>query len=151
MILIFLDGVLRDESKHGAIYEGLALFRLFKDATKVVVLAKNQADAERWCKQNNILKVDEIVDYDIPAIGTDPDFRLVEYCRARGGLQLVITSDPRLAAKLLEIGVHTLLFLHPSYMRHEFRPDSRQGVKPWADIHEEINRQKEMMVGDERV
>ena len=81
----------------------------------------------------------------------DPDIEQVKYVRSQGKVELVVTSDTELAKKLLEIGLDTLLFLHPTYLRPEFRPDGRQGIRSWAAIEEEIDKQIEMIREDPRV
>jgi len=43
------------------------------------------------------------------------------------------------------------MFLHPVYITEKFRPDSRQGVKPWAEITKEIIKQQESFVEDHRI
>ena len=64
---------------------------------------------------------------------------------------MVVTADLDLATKLLQEGLDTLVFLHPTYLRPEFRPDGRQGVRSWAAIEAEMDKQIEMIKEDPRV
>jgi hypothetical protein len=80
-----------------------------------------------------------------------PTWRQVEYVRSQGPVEMVICSDPVLGKRLLEAGITTLMFLQPSYIKEDFRPDSRQGVKSWSDIVDEIVKQQESFVEDPRV
>jgi hypothetical protein len=56
-----------------------------------------------------------------------------------------------LAKNLLEVGITTVVFLQPSYVKEEFRPDSRVGRKSWEDISTEIANQQDAIKEDPRV
>jgi hypothetical protein len=83
--------------------------------------------------------------------GEFPEFRQVEYVRSQGPVDFVITPDPKLTIKLLEIGITTMVFMNPIYIREEFRPDSKVGIKKWGDIVDELVRQQESYIEDNRV
>lgn len=149
-ILIFLDGVLRRAKDRSPIQEGTSLYKSLSEKTRVVVLAENKLEAERWFKENGMSqKLDDIVDYKDKA-ADDQKFRQVDYCRSNGKISYVVTDDVDLAAKLLESGVTTYLFLAPRYIRPEFRPDGR-GRKSWDAVIEEIDKQQELYSEDPRV
>ena len=149
--LIFIDGVLRNTVTNAPIPQGMSLFRTLKDKGRVLLLCPNKALGDRWLRENKANFIDDIVGPDV-AIGADfLELRQVEYCRGQGQVDLVITSDPELAARLLEIGVTTLMFLHPVYLTEKFRPDGRQGVKSWDKIKGEIVKQQEAFLEDTRV
>lgn len=149
MILFFLDGVLRNP-KGAPIYEATALMHALSDSKKVTVLSKDNADAERWMKSTNVGLIDDMVDYSFINATEDKDYHLVEYCRARGKVDSVFTGDVELAKRLLEAGINTFLFLQPMYMRPEFRPDGR-GRRAWQDIVDELDKQQDLYMDDERV
>ena len=149
-VAIFVDGVLRGDG-NVPIYQGLALYRMFNEDIRVVLLCEDKTLVHRWLLEHKINKLDDIMDYTVPGILNDPDFDLVKYVRSQGKLDLVITADIELSKKLLEIGMDTLMFLHPSYLRPEFRPDSRQGVRSWSEIEAESEKQIEMRREDPRV
>lgn len=126
------------------------MFHVLRDSKKVNILSKDNKDAERWLKINNLGKIDELYDYSyIKTVEEDYDFRLVEYCRSQGKIELVITADVNLAERLLTQGLHVLLFLHPMYIRPEFRPDGR-GRKSWDAITMELDKQQELYAEDSR-
>lgn len=149
MILFFLDDVLRN-AKGSPLYEVAAILNAVKDSKKVTILSKNNEDADRWLKSVNVGKIDDLVDYSFITAVEDKDYWLVEYCRANGKVDLVITADVDLAKRLLEVGVNTMLFLHPMYIRPEFRPDGR-GRRKWDAIVEELDKQQELHAEDTRV
>jgi hypothetical protein len=64
---------------------------------------------------------------------------------------MVFTSDPVLAKKLLEVGITTVVFMQPAYIKEEFRPDSREGRKTWDDIQAEIVKQQDSILEDPRL
>ena len=147
---MFVDGVLRSESG-SPIYQGLALYRMFNEDVRVILLTDDRDKTHRWLLEHRINTFDDLVDRNVPGILNDPDLEQVKYCRSQGKVELVVTGNVELSKKLLEIGLDTLLFLHPTYLRPEFRPDGRQGMKAWADIEEEIDKQIEMIKEDPRV
>lgn len=149
-IVMFVDDVLRS-STGSPIYQGLALYRMFNEDVRVVLLTDDREKTHRWLLEHRINTFDDLVDRNVPGILNDPDLEQVKYCRSQGKVELVVTGNVELSKKLLEIGLDTLLFLHPTYLRPEFRPDGRQGMKAWADIEEEIDKQIEMIKEDPRV
>ena len=149
-IVMFVDDVLRS-STGSPIYQGLALYRMFNEDVRVILLTDDREKTHRWLLEHRINTFDDLVDRNVPGILDDPDLEQVKYCRSQGKVELVVTGNVELAKRLLEIGLDTLLFLHPTYLRPEFRPDGRQGMKAWADIENEIDKQIEMIKEDPRV
>jgi len=149
-ILMFVDGVLRSHTGSPN-RQGMYLYRTLREHTQVFLLCGNKARDDRWLKENKVNLVDDLVGEDIPLSIDWLEWRQVEYCRGRGQVDYVITADPKLAAKLLESGVTSLLFLQPIYISEKFRPDSAEGRKSWAQIQDEIIRQQELYVEDHRV
>jgi hypothetical protein len=145
---MYVNGVI---SKNGvAIKDGLGLFRTIKEKLAVVLLCEDKAKTEHWLKQNNVMTLDNIVDYSIPGPEEDMEYRQAEWCRSQGTIDYVVTSNTDLATKLLENGFRVLLFLDPVYVDHRHRPDSLEGRKSWADINAELDRQVEMRLDDPR-
>ena len=148
--LIFLDHVLRS-STGTPIKPGLRLFKTLKEKDRVLILCTHKERDDRWLRENKINLIDDLIGPDVPFLEESIEFRQVAYCRANWPLDLVITGDPEVAARLLEAGITVSLFMHPAYISEKFRPDSRQGVKPWAELTEEIINQQESIVEDHRV
>lgn len=149
-ILMFIDGVLRSHT--GApITQGISLYRTLKDKTQVFLLCAHKERDDRWLREQKINLVDDLVGPDIPMSGEWLEWRQVEYCRGRGPVDYVVTSDPELVEKLLTAGVPSLMFLQPTYISEKFRPDSREGRKSWQDIRDEIVRQQELYSEDRRI
>jgi len=149
-IVMFVDDVLRSDTG-SPIYQGLALYKMFNEDVRVILLCDDKARTNRWLLEHKINKFDDLVDLNVPGVLDDPDIEQVKYVRSQGKVELVVTGNTDLAKKLLEIGLDTLLFLHPTYLRPEFRPDGRQGMKSWAAIEDELDKQIEMIKEDPRV
>lgn len=148
--LIFVDHVLRSHTGT-PVKQGIALYRTLKEKERVLLLCSHKSKDERWLRENKINLVDDLIGPDVPFLEESMEFRQVQHCRANWPIDLVITGDTELAARLLEAGMTTMLFLHPTYISEKFRPDSRQGVKPWAEMTEQLIKQQESYVEDHRV
>lgn len=148
--LMFIDGVLRTHT-HTPIYQGLGLYRLLAENNRVLLISSNKEVDDVWLRQHKINKIDDLIGRDIPSMTDNIEFRQVEYCRGQGPVEMVITSNPVLAKDLLEVGITTVVFLQPSYVKEEFRPDSRVGRKSWEDISTEIANQQDAIAEDPRV
>lgn len=149
-ILMFVDGVLRS-STGSPIRQGFSLYRTLKEKDQVFLLCSHKVKDDRWLRENKINLVDDLVGPDLPSTTEWVEWRQVEYCRGRGQVDYVVTSDPKLAAKLLESGITALMFLQPIYISERFRPDSRDGRRSWRDITDEISRQQALYAGDHRI
>lgn len=150
--LMFIDGVLRNPVTNAPILQGMSLYRILKEKGRVLLLCTDKYKDDRWLRENKVNLVDDLVGLEMTAGVEWPALRQVEYCRGQqSGAELVITSDPALAAKLLEIGLTTLMFMHPVYMAEKFRPDGKRGAKSWEKIKSEIISQQETYVEDHRV
>lgn len=146
---MYVEGVLA--KNHVAIKDGLGLYRTIKEKLAVILLCEDKKKTEHWLKQNNITKLDNILDYDIPAPIDDMDFRQAEYARSLGPIDYVVTADTDLATKLLNNGFRVLLFLDPVYIDHRHRPDSAEGKRSWSEINAELDRQVDMLLDDPRL
>ena len=148
--LIFVDHVLRSHL-NAPIKQGFALYRTLKEKDRVLLLCTHKEKDDRFLKENKVNLVDDLIGPDVPFLEESIEFRQVAHCRANGPVDLVITGDPELATRLLNAGITTMLFMHPSYISEKFRPDSRQGVKTWAEMTEELIKQQESVIEDHRI
>jgi len=149
-IVMFVDGVLRSHTG-SPIYQGLGLYRLLNENNRVILLCSDKPKDDIWLKSNKINKLDDLIGMEIPALGEFPEWRQVEYCRSMGPIEMVFTSDPELANRLLHAGITTVVFLQPAYIKEEFRPDSRVGKKSWTAIVEEVTAQQDNHREDHRL
>lgn len=148
-VLMYVDGVLSNRGV--ANKDGLALYRTIQEKMAIIILCENKEKTDRWLKENKLMKTDNIVDYSIPGVIDDPEFRQAEWCRSQGPVDYVVTSNVELSKKLVEFGFRTLLFLDPVYLDHRFRPDSKEGRKSWTELQAELDKQQDLYLDDPRV
>lgn len=146
---MYVDGVLSNRGV--ANKDGLALYRTIQEKMAIIILCENKEKTDRWLKENKLMKTDNIVDYSIPGVIDDPEFRQAEWCRSQGPVDYVVTSNVELSKKLVEFGFRTLLFLDPVYLDHRFRPDSKEGRKSWTELQAELDKQQDLYLDDPRV
>jgi hypothetical protein len=146
---MYVDGVLSNRGV--ANKDGLALYRTIQEKMAIIVLCENKEKTDRWLRENKLMKTDNIVDYNIPGVIDDPEFRQAEWCRSQGPVDYVVTANVELSKKLVEFGFRTLLFLDPVYLDHRFRPDSKEGRKSWAELQAELDKQQDLYLDDPRV
>lgn len=76
---------------------------------------------------------------------------VVQTARRRGyDVQLVLDASPLVIAECARLGVQALLYVSPSYMRPEFRPDYDEPVRPWDQMIEEIDAVRKQRNEDSR-
>lgn len=78
--------------------------------------------------------------------------RLVSQARQLGSVEFAVEFSPEKAARMLHLGVTTLLLSVPQYTLPEFRPDAgvRAGA-PWATLIGERDAQDQLRAEDRRV
>lgn len=149
-IIIFMDGVLRS-AQRVPIFEGIALYKSLNVNGIVHLAVDDEAEAQRWCKEHRLKDIDGFISDKSVGNYENKEFLKVKKLQSSTPLDLVITADLPLAKDLLEAGVKTMLFLHPIYLNAKFRPDGREGRKSWQDIVDEMDRQLNMLLEDDRL
>lgn len=147
-----INGVLR--SFNGSpIYQGIALYRLLADSNKVFILSSDKKIDERWLREQKLRGYDDMIGPEVPQASENLLYAQVLHARSIsvGAFEMAVVPDPEVAAKLLGVGITTLLFLQPLYIKEEFRPDSRKGVRSWTEIREEIIKQQDSFAEDPRL
>jgi len=147
---MFLDGVLRSDTKT-PIYEGVSLYKALNVNGLVSLACDDQEEANRWCKEHKLVDIDGFISNKTVGEYEDKDFRKIQHQQASGPLHMVVTADMDLAIKCLENGIKTLLWLHPVYLNAKFRPDGREGRKSWDAVVNELDRQVQLMLEDDRL
>jgi len=149
-IVVFIDGVLRSESKV-PIFEGISLYKSLNANGLVMLACDEQDEAARWCKEHKLTEVDGFISNKTVGEYEDKDFLKIQHQQASGPLHMVVTADLDLALKCLENGIKTLVWLHPIYLSAKFRPDGRKGRKSWDALVQELDRQVDLLMEDKRV
>jgi hypothetical protein len=147
---MFVDNVMRKTKDQSLIIEGVALFRSLNETNRVILLTDNRERTDIWMKTNNLAKkLDDIIEISQTELG-DPEIRQIDQIRSSGKIDFVVTSDVAIAGKLIEVGTPVLVFLNPKYTRPEFRPGSREGIRSWETITNELDKQQKLYETDQR-
>lgn len=141
-VLMSLEGILRSATGI-PLGSGIALYRSLAAQHRLVLCLDGPlAGSERWLMMERIDAHDHVIDSSVARAGMDLRDRQVDVERSMGAVDLLIDPDPQRCARGLQKGVTSLLYLHPKYMRPEFQPGQRRGVRTWASIEDEIERQE---------
>jgi hypothetical protein len=150
-ILVELDGVLRNKDD-GIIATGVVTYSMLTAYNRMTIMSSSTEEATlRWLNVNKVVDVDNIIDSSVALEGEDLAERQINFARSRGAIDLFITSNPKLWAYAFDLGITSIMFGVPSYIRPEFRPDAPKKVRSWDSIEEAIDRQNEARVKDLRL
>ena len=149
-VVMFVDDVIRKTKDQSLIIEGVALFKSLNETNRVILLTDNRERTDIWMKTNNLAKkLDDIIEISETELG-DPEIRQIDQIRSSGKIDFVVTADVTIAGKLIEVGTPVLVFLNPRYARPEFRPGSREGIRSWETITNELDKQQKLYETDQR-
>jgi hypothetical protein len=148
---MFVDGIIRKERDLSIILDGAAIYKSFNENYRVILMTTDKEKTSVWLKTNNLSKnIDDLFEIEDDPLG-EPELRAINTIRSKGKIDFVVTNDLDLTKKLIEIGIIVMFFAHPQYIRPEFRPDGRTGMKSWAAINEELNIQQGLYDEDVRL
>ena len=138
--IIALEGVLKTETGD-PIPEGIKLFRILSEFYRIIISSDMDVKhSEHWLKSHMIVGYGELYDSSLFFEGQDLRLRHLDVAKAKGKLELFIDSDADYCAAALAIGVPTIMFASPRFVR------TLRNVKPWEDLQLEVNRQKDALL-----
>lgn len=157
--LIAVRGVLcehgDDESPAAAkpLGAGIHLYRGLSQVSKIVVVNDHpQVDrVQYWLKAHGLRDHVQFLQNHREDDPREGRHELLVEARRLGAVDLAIEGDSGMAAKMLHLGVTTLLLSVPAYTRQEFRPDAPRSGKAWSELLEEIDAQDELRESDTRI
>jgi hypothetical protein len=140
------------------IQAGVSLFRALTQVGSVVLLSsfEDTDKIHHWLKLNMIHEHDyeKLVprtmlqlDMDEPTL-RQQQIGLIRYYGFP--ISLLVDSSSEVVAEAFRMGIVSLLFAHPSYMRPEHRPDVGNEPRTWDSIEADAIRQRELMAADTR-
>jgi hypothetical protein len=151
-IVVDLDGVLRGHRNDEPISQGILVVGALSAYNQITFITELSPQlAKQWVDQNKIVDFDNMIDSSVSLEGEPLKERQLKLARAKGVVDLFITSNPSLWAFAFEQGIPSLMFGVPSYLRAEFRPDAPKSVRAWSDIENAISKQNELMTRDKRL
>lgn len=150
-ILVELDGVMRGPNDE-LIGTGVLMYGTLTAYNRMTIMTSlSKLEAETWMNQNKVVDFDHLIDSSAHLEGEDLQERQIKHARSLGGIDLFITSNPRLWAFAFDMGIPSVMFGVPSYLRPEFRPDAPKRLRAWTDIEDAVNRQNELRTKDVRL
>jgi hypothetical protein len=150
-ILVELDGVIRTKDD-GIISTGVLMYSMLTAYNRMTIMsASSEQETLRFLNVNKIVDVDNIIDSSVSLEGEDLAERQITFARGSGAIDLFITSNPKLWAFAFDLGITSIMFGVPSYIRPEFRPDAPKKVRSRDSNTEAIDRQNEARVKDLRL
>lgn len=157
--LIAIRGVLcehgDDESPAAAkpIGAGLQLYRGLGQVSKLVVVNDHPEPdkVQYWLKAHGLRDHTQFLQNTRTDDPREGRHELLTEARRLGSVDLAIEGDPAMAAKMLHLGVTSLLMTTPAYTRQEFRPDAPRSGRAWSELLEEIDAQDELRKSDTRI
>lgn len=154
-VVMSVDGILRNPNDSAPIMSGVLLYHSLVKSHRVNLVFDTAAreKVQHWLRINNLTEhAGEIYwELDDPEDIVERRELQIARIRAQGSLSLMVESNPAVAEMLLVKGIPTLLYMHPSYMRPEHRPDYQEEITPWGSLLEEVKRQRTMRSMDTRL
>lgn len=151
-IVVDIDGVIKGHQNDEPILAGIQMVGALSSWNKVTFITNmTTAEAEQWININKIFEYDNMIDASVNLVGENLKKRQLQLARARGSVELFITSDPSLWAFAFDQGIPSVMFGIPSYLRPEFRPDAPKRVRAWTEIETAVKKQNELRTKDSRL
>jgi hypothetical protein len=146
-ILLSMEGVLSAESGE-PIRAGVALYYALNSMNRVAILtSRNEEYAKHWLASHGIIGYDDLITDYFDLHGEDLKRRQITIARQTSPVEMYVDADPDTCAWMFDQGVTALLFMPPSYLRIDRRPD----MKKWADIEKAITDQNIAKSQDKRL
>lgn len=151
-VVVELEGVLLGAQKQDPISTGAKMVGALSAYNQITLITEmSTEECERWLNENKVVDFDNIIDKSVKLPDESLKERQLKVARAKGGVELFITSNPSLWAFAFDMGISSVMFGVPSYVRPEFRPDAPKAVRSWNDIENAIRRQNEERTKDARL
>lgn len=138
--IIALEGVLKTETGD-PIPEGIKLFRILSEFYRIIISSDMDVKhSEHWLKSHMVVGYGELYDSSLFFEGQDLRLRHLDVAKSKGKLELFIDSDADYCAAALAVGIPTIMFASPRFVR------TTRNVRPWEDLQLEVTRQKEALL-----
>ncbi len=151
-VVIDLDGVLKGDRNDEPIPTGIQFVGALSAWNKISFITEMpRRQAEHWINTNKIVDYDNLFDASLQLTGENLKERQLKFARSQGPIDLFITSNPKMWVFSFDLGIPSMMFGSPSYIRPEFRPDAPKKVRSWSEIEAAVKRQNELRTKDARL
>jgi hypothetical protein len=146
VIAFTIDGVLRkpldvEAQDYGA---RLLLLGLMETYRVVLLGGEDQARDEHFLTINGIadhMRLEPILPVDGEGVEVQR-YNQIKRLQSEGlRFEFAVVPDPDLAKDLYAEGTPVLLYLHPTFSTPSARPDHVGGLRPWAELTDEVEFQ----------
>lgn len=103
----------------------------------------SEEKAKLWLNINKIVDYDHLIDSSASLVYEELAQRQIDLARAKGGIDLFITSDPKLWAYAFDKGIPSAMFGSPSHLPPQNRYDAPKRLRTWNEIEAAIEKQNE--------
>jgi hypothetical protein len=157
--LVVIEQVLATESptlsQASAIPEGLMLLHALSGSFRVTLstLEPEPDVAERFLLFAGVRKsqYDQLLSPLPPQESpTQMMRRHINRMREQTELAYVVTADPEVARRCINVGITPMLCPHPKYAAPSFLPTAGDGKKSWADLVDTLTEQRFLRDNDKR-
>lgn len=150
-VLVEIDGVIRGQNEV-PIATGVQLVGALSAWNQITYMTDQREDViTQWLDVNKIVDFDTVIDASVALENENLKERQVKHARARGKVDLIVTSDPSLWVFAFEQGIPAIMFGQPNYLRAEFRPDAPKRIRSWDQIQEAVEKQNIARTQDARL
>jgi hypothetical protein len=138
--IVALEGVLKNEVGD-PIPEGIKLFRVLAESYRIIISSDMTFEqTDHWLRANLILGYGEVYDNSLFFEGQDLRSRHIAVAKSKGKVELFIDADSDYCAEALSMGIPSMMFASPRFVR------TTRKVKPWEDLKNEVDRQRDALV-----
>lgn len=138
--LIAIEGVLKTETGD-PIPEGIKLFRILSEFYRVVLSSDmDKQKTEHWLRSHMIVGYGEVYDSTNFFAGRELRMWHLEMAKSVGRVDLFIDSDSDFCANALSMGIPSIMFASPRFVR------TKRDVRPWEDLQVEVDRQRDALL-----
>lgn len=150
-ILVELEGVMRSQADE-PIATGIIMVGTLTIYNQITFMTSmNKQMSEYWLNANKVVDFDNLIDSSVHLEGEELAHRQITLARAKGNVDLFITSNPKLWVYAFNQGIPSVMFGVPEYIRPEFRPDAPKKIRSWNDIEEAVSAQNALRTKDARL
>jgi hypothetical protein len=151
-ILVDINGVLKGDRNDEPIAAGIQIVGALSAYNHISFMTDmTKAETEYWTNINKVIDYDVIIDSSVGVSDEELGQRQIQVARAKGKVDLFITSNPSLWVYAFEQGIPSIMFGTPPYLRAEFRPDGPKAIRQWGQIEQAIKKQNEARTKDARI
>jgi hypothetical protein len=146
MLVMAIDGVLRDSGTREVIPSGRTLYRALTSIHGVALVSDDSAQQDgRWLTSHGF------TDHAFVAEGGSPRPDQLARLRTRGSIDFLVEADPDRAAEAVAAGTPVLFFAVPSYRSPDDMPGAKRIPASWDVLQAEVQRQRETKSTDARL